>query len=99
MLPRIEVRERQTPLELSVDAGEDSWLVSWNPDATSITIARAARLYVVSGGRRRKIDLSPGDLARGAYLHPYLPDDATFRLEIDERTGHVAAESIRLVHR
>lgn len=99
MLPRIEVRERQTPLELSVDAGEDSWLVSWNPAATSIRIARGARLYVVSGDKQRKINLSPDDLARGAYRHPYMRDDATFRLEIEERTGHVAAESIRLVHR
>lgn len=99
MLPRLANQEPQTPLALTVELQPEGWLVSWNPRATAIRMARRARLYVVSGNSNRRIELGPTELASGVFRHFHTLEDNTFRLEIEERTGRLAAESFRVVRR
>jgi hypothetical protein len=89
------VREPVRPLGLSVNPEGSVWRISWNPNATALNGARSVQLFVREGDDQNRIDLSPGDLASGTYQYHPASSDVTFRLEVTEPSGAIAAESYR----
>lgn len=102
LLPRLAREaspEPVAPLTLSVIPGDAEWLVTWNPAATVIRKARRARLYIGDRTSGRKFELTPEQLSAGRFRHRPVRDEETFRLEVDDSSGHVSAESFRLLRR
>ena len=95
------------PLGLYVDpTGGQTWRVSWNPNATALHNARNVQLFVHENGGLTSDDLAGDsqnrtltaqDLASGSYEYRPVGNDVTFRLEVNDQTGRVLAESFRLV--
>ncbi|HXJ39139.1 MAG TPA: hypothetical protein VNH18_07660 [Bryobacteraceae bacterium] len=87
---------RKNPLALSVDPSGTEWLITWNPRATAIRQARAGRLYVMgAGGEQATVELAQKILKSGEYRYARRHPQPTFRLEVEERSGHICAESFR----
>jgi len=85
------------PLGLYVDTSGATWRISWNRDATALNGARAVALFVRDGDDQNRVDLSPQDLASGSYQYQPGGQDVTFRLEVTDNSGHLTAESFRLL--
>jgi proteasome lid subunit RPN8/RPN11 len=86
------------PLGLYVDTSGAAWRISWNRDATALNGARAVALFVRDGDDQNRVDLSPQDLASGSYQYKPGGQDITFRLEVTDNSGHLTAESFRLMN-
>ncbi len=82
------------PLGLYVDPSGQSWRVSWN---TSAALPGSRVKLFVRDGDQNQIDLQPQDVQSGTYLYTAKGRDVTFRLEVVDNSGHLSAESFRLV--
>jgi len=87
--------EEVRPLGLYVDPSGQSWRVSWNTSATALPGSRM-KLFVRDGDQNQ-IDLQPQDVQSGTYRYKAKGRDVTFRLEVVDKSGHLSAESFRLV--
>jgi hypothetical protein len=111
LLPRVDRREATPvpdnaspeagasvrPLGLYVDPSGSAWRISWNRDATALRGARGVRLFVRDSDDQNRIDLSPQDLQSGTYQYQPKGQDVTLRLEVTDNSGHLAAESFRVL--
>jgi hypothetical protein len=85
------------PLGLYVDASGQSWRVSWNTSATGLPGSRV-KLFV-RDGEQNQIDLQPQNVQSGTYLYTAKGSDVTFRLEVVDKSGHLSADSFRILER
>src|SRR6185312_4370173 len=92
-----QVAETGRPLGLYVDSSSPSWRVLWNPNATALHDARTVQLFVREGDEQTRVELAPQDLAKGSFSYKPNGNDVTFRLEVVDHAGQVAAESFRLL--
>jgi len=83
------------PLGLYVSPSGNTWRVSWNPNATALHDARSVQLFVREGDDLNRIELTTNDLASGTYEYRPTAKDVTFRLEVTQSSGAIAAESFR----
>jgi TonB family protein len=83
------------PLGLYVSPAGNTWRVSWNPNATALHDARSVQLFVREGDDQNRIELTANDLASGTYEYRPTAKDVTFRLEVTQSSGAIAAESFR----
>ena len=86
---------RKTPLFLSVHPSGTEWQITWNPGATALRQARSARLYVDGPGAPETVELEQRVLRSGEYRCARRHAQPTFRLEVEDRQGHISAESFR----
>lgn len=89
--------EANRPLGLSVQPSGQAWSISWNPNASALHDAHGVQLFVKDADDQKRIELSPRDLASGTYLYQPAGNDVTFRLEVNENSGRVSAESFRIM--
>jgi hypothetical protein len=94
--PIVVTQEPARPLGLYVDAAGPVWRVSWNTNATALHDAKGVQLFVREGDDQNRIDLTRQDITTGTRDYTPTGKDVTFRLEVTEPSGGVAAESFRV---
>lgn len=88
---------RSTPIEMRAEPQGDTILLSWNRNSPALQSATDGVLKIDDGPQHRQMALDHAELATGLILYKPVSSDVVFRLEIREKEGQRAVESVEAV--
>lgn len=73
------------------------WSLTWNSGIPTLLNARTVSVVVHDGMRRTTVPLTANQVRSGSYLYPASNPDAAFSLEVSDREGRTARETLVVV--